>query len=57
MEHNADFTARTVVHAESLDWIESPMKGVHRRLLDRVGGEVARATSCLLYTSPSPRDS
>ena len=53
MEHNADFTARTVVHAESLDWIESPMKGVHRRLLDRVGGEVARATSLVKYAPGS----
>ena len=53
MEHNSDFTARALVHAESLDWIESPMKGVHRRLLDRVGGEVARATSLVKYAPGS----
>ena len=53
MELNSDFTARALVHAESLDWIESPMKGVHRRLLDRVGGEVARATSLVKYAPGS----
>ncbi len=53
MEHNSDFTARALVHADSLDWAKSPMKGVHRRLLDRVGGEVARATSLVKYAPGS----
>ena len=68
-----------------MPWEDSPMAGVQRRKLDRIGEEVARATSlvkyapksyfsphthgggeeifvidgvfsCLLYTSPSPRD-
>ena len=53
MEINADFSARVVVHSANLDWQESPMKGVHRRMLDRVGGEVARATSIVRYAPNS----
>ncbi len=53
MELNADFSARVVVHSTSLEWQESPMKGVHRRMLDRVGGEVARATSIVRYAPDS----
>jgi len=53
MEHNADFQTRTLIHTETLDWVDSPMKGVRRRLLDRVGGEVARATSLVEYAPGS----
>jgi len=53
MELNADFTQRAVVHAATLDWIPSPMPGVERRMLDRVGGEVARATSIVRYAPQS----
>ncbi|MCA1298380.1 cupin domain-containing protein [Stappia indica] len=49
MQLNADFTAPAVVHADRLDWIPSPMAGVSRRMLDRLGGEVARATSIVRY--------
>src|SRR5882724_7430661 len=42
MKLNADFTQRVVVHAASLDWKASPMPGVERRMLDRIGDEVAR---------------
>ena len=49
MELNADFSARVVVHAAKLDWIASPMAGVDRRMLDRIGDEVARATSIVRY--------
>ena len=47
MELNADFGARVVVNSEELDWIASPMAGVDRRMLDRIGDEVARATKRL----------
>jgi hypothetical protein len=50
---NADFTRRAAVHAGSLDWVPSPMPGVHRRMLDRIGGEVARATSVVRYAPGS----
>jgi len=53
MELNADFTQRAVVHAATLDWTPSPIPGVERRMLDRVGGEVARATSIVRYAPQS----
>ena len=45
MELNADFSKRVVVHLDKLEWVKSPMPGVDRRMLDRIGGEVARATT------------
>jgi hypothetical protein len=53
MQVNADFSRRAVVHAGSLDWAPSPMLGVHRRMLDRMGDEVARATSIVRYAPDS----
>ncbi|MEP3348260.1 MAG: cupin domain-containing protein [Litoreibacter sp.] len=53
MELNADFKERVVVHSEQLEWISSPMPGVDRRMLDRIGGEVARATSIVRYAPNS----
>ena len=49
MELNADFSRRAVVHAASLAWTPSPIAGVERRMLDRIGDEVARATSIVRY--------
>lgn len=49
MTINADFSARVAVHSETLDWLASPMKGVSRRMLDRIGDEVARATTIVRY--------
>ncbi|MEH6442878.1 MAG: cupin domain-containing protein [Oceanospirillaceae bacterium] len=53
MEILADFNQRVVVHSASLDWLMSPMAGVERRPLDRVGGEVARATSIVRFAKGS----
>ena len=53
MELNADFSKRAVVHAAQLDWVASPMPGVDRRMLDRLGDEVARATSIVRYAPES----
>ena len=53
MHLNADFSRRAVVHAGTLDWVASPMAGVHRRMLDRIGDEVARATSIVHYAPAS----
>jgi ChrR Cupin-like domain len=50
---NADFTKRAVVHAATRDWQASPMPGVERRMLDRIGDEVARATSIVRYAPES----
>jgi len=54
MHFNADFEQRVVMPpATPGDWVPSPMGGVHRRLLDRVGDEVARATSLVRYAPGS----
>src|SRR5579862_645998 len=53
MELNADFSRRVVVHAARLPWVPSPMAGVERRMLDRIGDEVARATSIVRYAPRS----
>ncbi len=53
MHLNADFSRRASVHAARLDWMASPMPGVHRRMLDRVGDEIARATSIVRYAPTS----
>lgn len=52
-ELNADFDKRVVVHGAELEWLDSPMAGVSRRMLDRIGDEVARATSIVRYDSGS----
>lgn len=53
MELNADFTERAVIDSRGLAWIPSPLPGVDRRMLDRVGDEVARATSIVRYAAGS----
>lgn len=53
MEINADFEKRMVVHSDQLEWSPSPMPGVDRRMLDRLGDEVARATTIVRYAPAS----
>lgn len=53
MNLNADFDSPVIVHSDQLEWQASPMKGVDRRMLDRIGGEVARATTIVRYTPGS----
>ncbi|MGH6892950.1 MAG: cupin domain-containing protein, partial [Dongiaceae bacterium] len=53
MELNADFSRRVAVHSARLAWLPSPMAGVERRMLDRIGDEVARATSVVRYAPHS----
>ena len=50
---NADFTKRVVLDTNDMAWSPSPQAGVERRLLDRIGGEVARATSLVRYAPKS----
>lgn len=50
---NADFARRAVVDTRAAKWAGSPQPGVDRILLDRVGGEVARATSIVRYAPGS----
>ena len=49
MKINADFNQRIVIHADEIPWRASPMPGVTRRPLDRIGDEVARATTIVRY--------
>jgi anti-sigma factor ChrR (cupin superfamily) len=53
MNINADFTRRAVVHVSQIPWVPSPVPGVDRRMLDRIGEEVARATSIVRYAPGS----
>ena len=53
MDLNADFHKRVVVHSDRLAWQASPMPGVDRRMLDRIGDEVARATTIVRYAPQS----
>jgi len=50
---NADFAQRVVIATDRLPWVPSPQAGVERRMLDRIGGEVARATSLVRYAPGS----
>jgi len=49
MNINSDYTQRVVLHHQDFPWIASPETGIERRMLDRDGGEVARATSIVRY--------
>ncbi len=53
MDLNADFSQRVLIHGDSVPWVPSPTIGVDRRMLDRIGGEVARATSIVRYARGS----
>lgn len=53
MNLNNDFSQRVVVRSDDLHWQASPMAGVERRMLDRIGGEVARATTIVRYAPDS----
>lgn len=50
---NADFEQRVVIRPEDYRWVESPMKGVTRMMLDRIGDEAARATTIVRYSPNS----
>jgi hypothetical protein len=53
MELNADFTKRAVMHGAEMSWQASPIPGVERKMLDRIGDEVARATTIVRYAPHS----
>lgn len=53
MRINANFDERVIVRFDDADWVASPMPGVDRKMLDRIGGEVARATSIVRYAPGS----
>ena len=53
MELNADFTKLVIIRPEDNEWVPSPMPGVDRMMLDRIGDEVARATTIVRYAPDS----
>jgi anti-sigma factor ChrR (cupin superfamily) len=56
MKVNADLRERVVIQIDALPWVPSPLPGVERRMLDRDGEEVARATSVVRYAPNSRFD-
>lgn len=50
---NGDFDQRCAVHGGQAAWLPSPLAGVDRIMLDRIGAEVARATSLVRYAPES----
>lgn len=53
MKINADFSQVAIVIPADEDWVRSPESGVDRLMLDRIGDEVARATSLVRYSPGS----
>lgn len=53
MELNANFDERVVIDTVNSSWTSSPVKGVDRNMLDRLGEEEARATSIVRYAPGS----
>ena len=50
---NADLNQRAVINSNEIPWVDSPMAGVQRRMLERDGDEVARATTIVRYAPGS----
>ena len=53
MQINSNFSQRVVIESSGLCWTDSPVPGIQRQLLERDGGEVARATSIVRYAPGS----
>lgn len=53
MRINEDLSCPVIVPAARQDWVPSPAVGVDRRMLFRIGGEIARATSIVRYAPGS----
>lgn len=56
MHLNADFTQRIVIRPDDYNWTASPANGVERMMLDRIGDEVARATTIVRFAPNSQFD-
>ena len=53
MQLHSDFSQRVVIQPEQYQFIDSPLAGVSRMMLERAGDEVARATSIVRYAAGS----
>lgn len=56
MKLNADFSQRVVIRPDDYEWRQSPANGVERMMLDRIGDEVARATTIVRFQPNSSFD-
>lgn len=53
MQLHNDFSQRVVIHPDQYQFVDSPLAGVSRMMLERAGAEVARATSIVRYAAGS----
>jgi len=53
MKVRADFSQKFMVRPSDGEWVPSPQKGVDRLMLDRIGEEIARATSLVRFAPGS----
>ncbi|WP_223425707.1 cupin domain-containing protein [Tateyamaria pelophila] len=53
MQLNSDFAQKICIHDRDNQWRASPSAGVERKMLDRVGDEVARATTIVRFAPGS----
>lgn len=53
MQLHTDYSLAVVSRASETDWVPSPLKGVCRKMLERNGDEVARATTIVRYAPGS----
>ncbi|MDX1737389.1 MAG: cupin domain-containing protein, partial [Alphaproteobacteria bacterium] len=53
MQINHDLSQRVVLDTNKLEWSETRMNGVARRMLDRDGAESGRATSIVRFEKDS----
>ena len=51
MNINADYSQKVVINHHDLPWVPTPDSGIERRMLDRIGDEVAKASSIVRYHS------
>lgn len=53
MKIRVDFSQKEVVRPDASAWVASPQPGVDRLMLDRIGDEIARATSLVRFAPGS----
>lgn len=53
MQLNTDLSQKLAIDCDALPWLASPIEGIDRKLLERDGDEVARATSLVRYAPHS----
>jgi anti-sigma factor ChrR (cupin superfamily) len=53
MELHTDTKIRVAVNTADMSWVASPVNGIDRKMLERYGDEIARATSLVRYAPDS----